>query len=218
MGHIARACKSKAGRAARKSHKTFELQEDAVNRIDKREPPITLRPQINGKTIQMELDTGAAVSIISREAWEGIGSPKLSKPLALRSYTGHQVPNPGRCHAQVEVNDKKKMLQVAVVHNGTNLFGRDWLKHFRPNWTALVPVVRRIQEIEAGEALKDLLGRYQEIFKKELGHCKKMQASIDLKDDAKPKFQKARPLPFAMKQRVEAELERLQKAGVGREA
>ena len=45
---------------------------------------------INGHRIQMQIDTGASVSILSSSLWELIGKPKLSKSVKkLESYDGH---------------------------------------------------------------------------------------------------------------------------------
>ena len=41
-----------------------------------------------------------------------------------------------------------------------------------------------------------------------------MEARIDVNPQAQPRFSKARPVPFALKHKVEAELDRLQKEGI----
>ena len=41
-----------------------------------------------------------------------------------------------------------------------------------------------------------------------------IEVHIELKDDAKPRFYKARPVPYALKQKVETELDRLVKEGI----
>ena len=43
---------------------------------------------------------------------------------------------------------------------------------------------------------------------------KEFQAQIELKEGAIPKFHKARPVPYALKEGVEKELDRLETAGV----
>ncbi|CAC5383702.1 unnamed protein product [Mytilus coruscus] len=53
----------------------------------------------------------------------------------------------------------------------------------------------------------------KEVFKDELGTVKGMKAKIYVDESAVPKYFKARPLPYALKDKVEMELERLEKEG-----
>jgi len=52
------------------------------------------------------------------------------------------------------------------------------------------------------------------VFDDGLGEIKGMEGRIDVDPQAQPCFCKARPVPFALRDKVEAELERLQRAGV----
>ena len=51
-------------------------------------------------------------------------------------------------------------------------------------------------------------------FTPNLGCLKDFKVSIPVKDDSKPKFCKARPVPYALRSRVEEELDRLEEQGV----
>lgn len=46
------------------------------------------------------------------------------------------------------------------------------------------------------------------------GQLKGQRVHISIRDDARPVFCKARPVPFAMKQQVNDELDRLEREGV----
>ena len=52
--------------------------------------PITVDIEINGQVFNMEIDTGAAVSIISKATYQKLFSevPIKSASLCLRTYTG----------------------------------------------------------------------------------------------------------------------------------
>ena len=56
--------------------------------------------------------------------------------------------------------------------------------------------------------------KYNSVFTAESGSVKGMKASLTLKENAQPKFCKARPIPYALKERVEKELERLESEGI----
>ena len=65
-----------------------------------------------------------------------------------------------------------------------------------------------------GDKLNKLLNRYNEIFNDEPGTIQGVKAKIHVKDGSKPKFCKARSVPFAMRQAVEKEIERLEELGI----
>ena len=48
----------------------------------------------------------------------------------------------------------------------------------------------------------------------ELGELRGTAAKIHIERDAQPRFEKARPVPFAIRKKVEQELDRLQALGV----
>ena len=54
---------------------------------------IWVSPEVQGKVVKMELDTGSAVSVLSyKQCKEHFGHVKLSKSLAtLKAYTGQKI-------------------------------------------------------------------------------------------------------------------------------
>ena len=59
-----------------------------------------------------------------------------------------------------------------------------------------------------------MLKRYDEVFQDELGTMKTIKAKLKLKENATPKFHRPRTVPFALKEAVEQELNRLEKKGI----
>ena len=60
-------------------------------------------------------------------------------------------------------------------------------------------------------ALDDLLSKNEEIFQPELGAMKGVKAHVHLQGGAEPLFCKAKPVPYALRDSIEAELKRLVK-------
>ena len=54
-----------------------------------------------------------------------------------------------------------------------------------------------------------ILSRYKNVFDNELGTPKNVEVTLTVKSDAIPKFCRARLIPYALKDRVQKELERL---------
>jgi len=59
----------------------------------------------------------------------------------------------------------------------------------------------------------ELLDRFSIVFKEELGTMKGVKARIEVDPDAKPRYCKARTIPYALREKVDAELERLVSEG-----
>ena len=71
-----------------------------------------------------------------------------------------------------------------------------------------------INRVEVHKRLESLLERYNEIFQEVLGAIKTFEAKLQLKDEAKPNFHKAPPVPLALKQAIGEELDRLETEGI----
>ncbi|XP_052814094.1 uncharacterized protein K02A2.6-like [Mya arenaria] len=56
-----------------------------------------------------------------------------------------------------------------------------------------------------------MMNRYESVFSDGIGHAKGFSAKLTLKDDATPKFMKARSVPFSMKPKIEKELDNLER-------
>ena len=59
-----------------------------------------------------------------------------------------------------------------------------------------------------------MLKEYEGVFSDGLGKFKNVEVHIDLKEGVSPRFVKARPVPYAIKEDIERELERLVEEGI----
>ena len=81
---------------------------------------------------------------------------------------------------------------------------RSWVEIGLRNWKE-VAKINGITQPQHQKKLDDLLTQYEEIFKDELGQCKQIKAKLQVKPEAVPKFYRLRPIPLAMKEKVEPE-------------
>ena len=174
-----------------------------------RQPPILAHVLLNGQPLTLEVDTGAATSIINEETYHTLWSnPPVLEPAneTLRSYLGEKIPLLGSTRVTVQYEDQSADVQVLIVQgNRTNLFGRDWLKEIKLNWGSIMRV---------GTELEDILNTYADVFTEELGELKDTTVKIDITVPAQPRFYKHRNIAYALRERVESELDRLEKQGV----
>ena len=62
--------------------------------------------------------------------------------------------------------------------------------------------------------MDQILEKYETIFQEKLGTIKGVSARLELKSDARPKFCKARAVPYALKEAIENDLNRLEGLGI----
>ncbi|XP_062389531.1 uncharacterized protein K02A2.6-like [Sardina pilchardus] len=105
------------------------------------------------------------------------------------------------------MNKQKAKLPLYVVKGASPpLFGREWLRKIQIDW-------REIKTVRE-ETLEVVLQRHNEVFKKELGTLKGIKVSIALKPQHQPRFCQARVVPYALRPKVEAEIDRLSEQGI----
>ncbi|CAC5398698.1 unnamed protein product [Mytilus coruscus] len=159
----------------------------------------------------MELDTGAAVSIIGEENYKKYFSNiKLQKSnVKLNTYTGDPITVIGEITVNVVYDKQTEILPLIVVKEGPSLFGRNWLSKLTVDW-------KHIRSVITPSSVKDKVNKLMQmdVFKDELGTVKGMQASLKLKEEAVPKFFKPRPIPYALRDKVADEIKRLEKQGI----
>ena len=170
------------------------------------------------KQTQFEMDSSCGVTVMNHSVFKTLGgkeAPKLRQCwLRLRTYTGHKVKVLGAAVVKPV---------VVVAGSGPSLVGRYWIRRLGLQWRS-VPQIHHIQEETSEEVhrrpdpqihhvkketLEDVLGEYREVFKDELGRFKGPPAQIYVDKEAAPRYFKAMPIPYAMRGRIEAELNRL---------
>lgn len=229
-GHIARACRSKKKEggdpkppkppksASHRAHYVeaqdgpFENEDQAYAMFtltDQSSQPYTTTVDVCGQRLRMEIDTGASWSIMSEETYRDLLKSECDLPLQdcdtqLRTYTGESLPILGRVMVHVKANQQEVELPVLVIQGkGPSLIGRDWLAKLRLNW-------REVYHLKAPDKLDELLDKHSSLFKEELGTLRGTKVRLHVKEGAKPKFCKARNVPYVMKEKLEKELKRLE--------
>lgn len=231
-GHIAKVCRGKnkqkkewgekPGKATHHLQEEEEPQEEEcsfnmfnVHAISQpRADPIYATLKVNGADLKMEVDTGASVSVLSENAyhqlWKATKAPALKKSaIKLRTYTGECIPIIGAIEVDIDYEGQKAATKLLVVQGeGPSLLGRDILQKIRLQWGNIWGEVKHMT------AVQDIMAKYSDVFKDELGTLRGTTVKLSVDPKAQPRFYKPRPVPYAMRAKVEAELERLQQAGV----
>jgi len=175
---------------------------------------ISVLPVVNGKKIEMELDIGAAVSLIPCKQYKSMFGQLPLQPTdaILKTYTGESLEPEGVINVEVKINKQCADMPLFVVKvDAPALFGREWLRGIKLNWKDL----KTVHAIEKSETT--VLKRHSAVFSKNLGTMKGIKAALtylDIRPNSVPKFCPPRNVPFALRPQVEAELKRLTELGV----
>ena len=219
IGHIGRVCRSRKGRTVQTVRDQVveeeglrsEATEYHLHALSTQQSsdPITVEVSINGEQVHMEVDTGAAVSLVSdvvcKQLWPSLALQQT--PVKLKTYSGAPLEVKGRAQVEVRYQGQEASLPLLVVAGeGPSLLGRDWLTQLRLDWKSICNI--RIK------ALEEVLSKHEKVFQDGLGTLEGYKATLHVDPNASPKFCKARTVPYAMQELVEKELDRLVDEGI----
>lgn len=94
------------------------------------------------------------------------------------------------------------------------MFGRQWLNRIKLDWKSIKHMTATKHTGSMQEQLDALKLEFKEVFQAGLGAIQGPKAKLHLKEGATPKFHKARQVPYSLRPKVEAELEKLEKEGI----
>ncbi|XP_017480324.1 PREDICTED: uncharacterized protein K02A2.6-like [Rhagoletis zephyria] len=189
---------------------------------------ILLNIDINDRTLEFQVDTGATCLLIGLPTYRILGEPRCEPTnKILKAYGGNVLPLVGTTNVKAKWRDTIKSLPLLVVKSerATNILGLDWFKMLKfqvdlqdneisGNVCNTCSFTEEASQLNLRVSLRQCVNQHPEIFLSKLGNCKTFKANITLQPKAKPKFFKPYNLPFALHADVKAEIERLVKAEV----
>ena len=101
-------------------------------------PPLKVMLKLEHCPVEMEIDTGAAISLVSETTIEELWKekPALSpSQVRLRSYSGEPIPVVGGVEVNIVYKQQSARLLLLVVQGGgPSLLGRNWLSQLKLDW------------------------------------------------------------------------------------
>lgn len=224
-GHLKKVCSSKSAqsdvshknpknkKSKSRNHYLCESDDNCdfspVNNIRcTDEKPMAVDVCVRDVTLSMEVDSGSGVSALPAAIWHRY-FPKAvlgESQKILRTYSGSVLSPVGVCELPVTYNKVTHTINFYIVNDGpVPLLGRDFMSKFN-----LALVALNFCSVD----FNHVLGKYESLFSDKLGTFNKYKLSLHLNENATPKFCKARSVPFAIKDKVSAELDRLVRVGI----
>ena len=220
VGHLARVCRKKAQTDRQPPGKVKQIREEPMEvpgeeyelyhfTASHKCQPLQVPLKLDGESITMEIDTGASVSIVSEtehhRRWPNVSLNSAS--VKLRTYTGETLKVLGSREVDVSYGHQRARLPLVVVSgDGPCLLGRDWLQHLQLDWPNIC--------LLRSASVQEVLAAHSQVFREELGTLQGHKATIHVESTARPRFCKARSVPYAMRAKVDQELDRLVADGI----
>jgi len=167
---------------------------------------------VNACPLSIIIDSGAAVNVLDTSDLSKVKPrPNLhTTQLKIYSYgTKEALPLRGCFEAEVRSSDKgvKTVFYVVDGHHGSLLSCDTALKlgllQFNTNHLVLSPAPK----------IQSIIARFPQLFNG-IGKLRDYQIKLHIDKEVTPVAQKARPIPFHMRAKVEAELEKLLNEGI----
>ena len=160
--------------------------------------------------VTFEIDTGSYVSTLCRnDALRANAVIRRTAHKAL-AYGGACIKLLGECNISINLNDNKIFHKFLVVENGdVNLFGRDLCDLLDVKLSLPTNNVENIYNVS-----NFILNKYSNYLSDAFKSNIKEKVSLEILNDCKTVFSKARNVPVKMKNLVENELSRLVSEGI----
>ena len=154
-GHIASVCRS-GPKDPKNVDKKASIVTQAISAVGKRRRRyITI--SIDKTNIRLQYDTGSDITVIGRDEWVRLGSPRLVEGEIVEHAGGSNLELIGKFRASVRAVDRDGVIDICVAgRNGLNLIGLDAIDSLRL-WPALLN--------DAGEVKCVLSLQQQKAFK-----------------------------------------------------
>ena len=181
--------------------------------------PIIITIMIENQNVPIEIDTGASISLINWDTFKKINckSNIILPPTSckLKTYSGEIVHPKGQCEIEFSYENKKLTFFLITDKKSPNVLGRDILGKLRLNWEKIFhSYVVTEHCISEKESLNKIISEYESVFPDELGTLKNVEVEIPIQPNINPKFFRAHPVPYSLKDKIEKEIDRLVKLGI----
>lgn len=191
----------------------YEMYSVNVSKV----PPLYITLNIEGKTLDFQLDTGSDVTVIPCSDCEKFFNNRQISDCKVRFKNFDQTisePVGILKGLTVKYKNEQRKLNVFVGNNKIpRILGRDWLNEFNlwpPKMeTQHINFNNQINENSIAEAELYVKKRFTEVFSPGWGNFKGESIELKLKPEAKPKFHPVRRVPLALKEKVKSEISRL---------
>ena len=123
---------------------------------------VTVQVEVDGKSIDMLVDTGSGVTVIGERTFHDVWKHKLplltaASDVTLKSYTGQSITVLGKFEPSIKYNGQTVEMPILIVKGDSpNLLGRDILGTITLDWANLFHVQHATSSTKLEEEFPDV--------------------------------------------------------------
>ena len=177
--------------------------------------------KLNDVAMVFECDSGARHSVLNIQDYNQLGLREPMKPSAIRfkTATGEVFSPLGYVTLTAVFRNRSAKVDLYLCDRTIPpLLGREWIRLLNIDLREIdsyqVNNISNTSISDSQSFLTDITRKYSDVFEAKVGCVPNYKVSLQLKDDASPVFLKAREVPYALRDEVERELDRLEAEGV----
>lgn len=156
--------------------------------------------RVCGTEVALTVDTGAQVNIMDEASFKGLArAPKLEDAsVGIYGYGKQSIDTVGEFTTKVKRGELTATVKFIVTRGDKgNLLSYES--------SVMLGIIREIKALEA-DYYKELRVKYSGLFTSRIGLLKDYVVKLHIDHDVKPIQQRLRPVPFNVRDKVEAEL------------
>ncbi|XP_065224370.1 uncharacterized protein K02A2.6-like [Planococcus citri] len=174
---------------------------------------------IENNPVMIEVDSGCRYTLIPRQLYNELNINRDLEPttVTLRAYTSDVFKPDGKVTVSASYNGNTMQEDIYVVPDQyAPVLGRNWIRGLKI----------KLEEIDEKNSLditpdsinnvssNDIVDQFKDLFESKVGCVPDYKVHHQLREGAKPVYHKERPLPYALSELVEKELNDLEAAGI----
>lgn len=174
---------------------------------------------VEGADIQFEVDSGSGFTFLPRKEYNRLRNKPPIEPVNIRfrSYTQDVFVPDGKINVNASFEGKFIKDDVYIVpDNFAALLGRTWIRRLKINLCHTDPMQGKCQftNIITTDEVSNLKIKFPTIFEERIGCVPNIQVKLNLRENATPVFFREREIPYALRERVDKELDSLVAMGI----
>ena len=173
----------------------------------------------NDKNIRFECDSGSRLSIMNINEFKNlqINTPILNTNVFFRSYTGEIFKPVGFVKINVRYKEHSSQEELYLIDMQKEaILGRNWIRKLKINLSEINKLnnFKQISLLDIQKSISNITKEYFDVFEQKVGQIPDYICSLKLRKEATPVFIKSRQIPYALKESVDKELDKLEADGI----
>lgn len=189
-------------------------------------PPFLVSLLIDGKLISWEVDTGACVSVISKQQANELFKERKIKELKGRNFynaDGRKCNVTGYVNLRVNEGHELSALVLDCERRNFPLLGRDWLEVLFPKWRQVFGSGLKIgttgndkciNSVKTQRLVEKIREDFADVFEENSSPIKGFKAKIDVIPESNPVFRKSAVPPYALREKIAKQIRSLEEKGI----